>query len=751
MRHTQISLACMLMLQALSVHADETDAASASTPPAVANDAPSPKGAVQLVETFGRGQSRQVQNISRNDMAKLVPGSSPFKAMEKLPGVSFQSADTFGIYEWSTRLSIRGFNQNQLGFTLDNIPLGDMSYGNHNGLHVTRAISPENLVRISVSQGAGGLGTPSTSNLGGTVQFVIQDPSEIMSTTAMHTMGSAHTSRTYARFDSGALGANGATFFISGTRQDTDHWKGAGAQKQNMFNSKFVVPLGDHQLSGFFNYSDRNEVDYQDLSLEMTRRLGYGWDNYAPDWQRAVNAARGKYTGGVTTMDDAYYLGRGLRKDKLGALTLDLDLGSGLTLKTSVYGHRNDGQGHWYTPYSATSATIPIAIRSSEYGIDRNGLIADLSWDAGTHAVRAGLWYENSDHLFTRNFYAAGGVFGEDSGFLTNPLSTAFKQDFDTRTRQFYLQDTVALMEKRLKLNFGFKSPDIKTDAVSLVGKRAAGTIEAKKSFLPQAGLFYSIDEGHELFASASQNMRAYQPGNAGPFSQTQAAFDLGKPTLKPEKSATLDIGLRARYQTVQGSIAVYHTDFKDRQLAVAACSGISGCPTVLVNVGKVATNGVEALAVWRPMRAWSWLNSITYNDSQYKSDYQDNGKTVRASGKQVVDTPKTMFATELVWEEGAAFARFGAKYTDKRYYTFINDAGVPAYTVASLSAGYKWKNVGMLKEVGLKVHVNNLFNETYIATVGSNGFVQSDPAGTFQTLLTGAPRQMFVTLSGQL
>ena len=37
-------------------------------------------------------------------------------------------------------INIRGFNQNQLGFTLDGVPLGDMSYGNTNGLHISRAI-----------------------------------------------------------------------------------------------------------------------------------------------------------------------------------------------------------------------------------------------------------------------------------------------------------------------------------------------------------------------------------------------------------------------------------------------------------------------------------------------------------------------------------------------------------------------------------------------------------------------------------
>ena len=68
------------------------------------------------VVIFGQGQTRQVQNITRSDLAKALPGSSPLKTLEKLPGVSFQSADAFGAYEWSTRFSVRGFSQGQLGF-----------------------------------------------------------------------------------------------------------------------------------------------------------------------------------------------------------------------------------------------------------------------------------------------------------------------------------------------------------------------------------------------------------------------------------------------------------------------------------------------------------------------------------------------------------------------------------------------------------------------------------------------------------
>src|SRR5476651_172045 len=187
---------CLVVLQALAcqTYAYAADAVDASADSSVAGAIVGP---VQTVEITGRGQSRQVQKINKADLAEALPGTSPLKVLEKLPGVNFQSADPFGAYEWSTRFSVRGFNQNQLGFTLDGVPLGDMSYGNNNGLHISRAISSENIGRVAVSQGAGALGTASTSNLGGTVQFYSSDPSDTMEGTGAQTFGSDSTYRTF--------------------------------------------------------------------------------------------------------------------------------------------------------------------------------------------------------------------------------------------------------------------------------------------------------------------------------------------------------------------------------------------------------------------------------------------------------------------------------------------------------------------------------------------------------------------------
>jgi iron complex outermembrane receptor protein len=495
------------------------------------------------------------------------------------------------------------------------------------------------------------------------------------------------------------------------------------------------------------------------MAIEMVKRLGYDWDNYAPDWQRAIDAAKGKYSGGVTNQDDAYFLGRGLRKDTLGGIALNLALTDASSLKTTIYHHDNKGQGHWYTPYPPKGYPNPLAIRTTEYTIGRDGMVADYAWDIGAHSIAAGFWGERSLHGLTRNFYSVNGP--EDMGhFLTDPYLTGFKQNFTTTTTQYYLSDTVAMMDGAMKFNFGVKAPRTHIHTDNIVAGRAAGDLTTPKKFLPQAGLNYSFTKDDEMFLSAAQNMRAYQPGVNGPFSQTQAAFNLSVVNIKPETSVSVDLGYRFKRETVQGSVSLYRADFSDRLLNVQACSGIAGCPNTFVNVGKVGTQGVETALVLTPVKNWSWFNSFTYNDSKYKSDYLDasspvkdaNGNGVtRAAGKQVVDTAKILFNTELSYENDSWFTRLGGKYTDKRYYTYLNDIEVPAFWVANLSGGYKMKSYGVFKDLSFQVNLTNLFAKKYFSTIGSNGFVNSDPTGSYATLLTGAPRQVFFSVNAKL
>ncbi len=112
-----------------------------------------------------------------------------------------------------------------------------------------------------------------------------------------------------------------------------------------------------------------------------------------------------------------------------------------------------------------------------------------------------------------------------------------------------------------------------------------------------------------------------------------------------------------------------------------------------------------------------------------------------------MVDSPEWMFNSELSYEVDRTFAKLHLKYTGEREYTFLNEGSVEAFSVVNLSAGYRFGEMGMFKELTAQVDVANLFEEDYISTVGSGGFGNSDLTGTAQTLLPGAPRQLFLSL----
>ncbi|MBO7941697.1 TonB-dependent receptor, partial [Streptomyces sp. S9] len=84
-----------------------------------------------------------------------------------------------------------------------------------------------------------------------------------------------------------------------------------------------------------------------------------------------------------------------------------------------------------------------------------------------------------------------------------------FRQRFDTRTRQWYLQDTLRLFDERLIVNAGFKGQDVVTDGAVVVPGRAGGRLSARDSFLPQLGASWQLNERSDVFANYAENQAA--------------------------------------------------------------------------------------------------------------------------------------------------------------------------------------------------------------------------------------------------
>ena len=181
----QSRLWCGAALAALMV-AGGAQAATAPAAPAPA-DAATPSDTdstnVEQIVITGQRETRSAVAMQSEQIQRVLPGASPLKAIQFLPGVIYRA------------------------------------YGNYNGLSVSRAVTSENVSRVTLSSGAGSLGVASTSNLGGAIETYSRDPSAQRGLNLRQTLGSYEATRTFVRADSGDLG-NGWKGFVSYVYQD---------------------------------------------------------------------------------------------------------------------------------------------------------------------------------------------------------------------------------------------------------------------------------------------------------------------------------------------------------------------------------------------------------------------------------------------------------------------------------------------------------------------------------------------------
>ncbi|TPW02531.1 MAG: iron complex outermembrane recepter protein [Alphaproteobacteria bacterium] len=194
---------------------------------------------------------------------------------------------------------------------------------------------------------------------------------------------------------------------------------------------------------------------------------------------------------------------------------------------------------------------------------------------------------------------------------------------------------------------------------------------------------------------------------------------------------------------------AVYLVKFEDRLLGIRQGAGIIGNPSIISNVGGVETKGIELAGTYDVTDNWTAFASYAYNDSTYEDNVVDATGVIlqRTAGATVVNTPEHLFKTDLSYDNGSLFGNISASYTGARQQDFTNATGeVDGFTVVDMSAGYRFEGEGPIGGLELRLNVTNLLDEDYVSTIGTNGFTSGN-AFFNQSLMVGAPRQVFVTV----
>ncbi len=786
-------------------------AGAASAQTVIATAAAEPVNSVAEVIVTQR-TTRSAVALGAAEIQKILPGASPLKAIQSLPGVLYETADPWGNNEQNISLFVHGFSTQQLGFTMDGVPLGDQQYGNYNGLSPSRAVSSENVSRVVLSSGTGSLGVASTSNLGGAIETFSRDPSKERGIDIRQTFGSYDAYRTFARFDSGDIGG-GNSFYASYLRQDARAWDFDGQQGGDQFNAKFVHEDPHGKLTLYADYQSKIEPNEDATGFgNQQNAAGAGFTPYTRPFIFPNLAAGLAYlkTGALpgsppvsAGTNFTNYFSAAQRADDLVYAKYDWNLASNLTWSNQGYYHHDYGRGIVAGPINQAglpglfgtyfpnlvvggtgSATTlqnitnlfggtGYEVRTTEYSINRGGLISTLNWTLGAHQIEAGLWYEHNRSTQHRVWYPFTATNNDLTPYDVPRGPAVFEQyafEFNTDDVQIHLQDQWRVLPNLL-LQAGFKSSLQTATGTVLIQQKnlptanpptlyPSGSITSNEGFLPQFGALWDVTGAEQVFANVQKNLRQFIPYGAGsnfygssPWSLgSQAAFNLFKQTVQPEHSWTYEVGVRTNRQvsfgpitSIQGQLNYYHVDFSNRLFNIAAFNFINPGASILVNVGGVTTDGVDLAATLNFGPHFHLYDGVSYNKSKYDADYKSGAAAtvVPTGGKEVPLTPNWLNKTILSTNFGPFEAQVSADYVGPRFATYLNDLSVKSTFQLGLEASYTFAAlpVPYVKSSRISMNVTNLTDIKGVSTAvvtGASGGYQAFPL---------PPRMVFVTL----
>jgi iron complex outermembrane receptor protein len=774
-------------------------------------DAPN-AAAADVVVTAAR-TTRSAIALGGVEIQKLLPGVNPLKAIETLPGVLFETADPWGNNEQNEEVFVHGFSTQQLGYTMDGVPLGDQQYGNYNGLSPSRAVTSENVSKVVLSSGAGALGVASTSNLGGAIETFSNDPKHALGGTAEEVFGSYDTNRTFLRLDTGdtAYGAG----YVSYLHQDARAWDFRGHQRGDQVNAKYVHEDERGKLTIFGDWQSKVEPneDATGFGNQQTAAAA-GFTPYTRPFQYPnLPAAIASLTNGGPPVSQgnnfSNYFSAAQRDDALAYIKYDYKLAANLTWSNQAYYHYDYGRGIVAGPVNQAGLPALFAtyypnlvvggsptstgslqnlvnlfggtgyeVRTTEYHINREGLLSTVNWNLGQHDIEAGIWYEHNESGQHRVWYPFSSANNDLTPYSVPSGTPAFTQDavdFTTDDVQIHLQDQWRILPTLL-LTAGFKaslqtaSNDVLVQQKNLPTVAAAsqvqfptGTITSNNGFLPQFGAVWDVTEHEQLFANIQENMRQFIPYSQGgnfygtaPWSLgNQAAFNLFKQTVNPETSWTYEAGVRSHRSvdlglltSIEGQANYYHVDFSNRILNIAPFNFINPAPSILVNVGGVTTDGVDVAATLNFGPNVHLYDGLSYNKSTYNSNYNSgttNGvpTVVATGGKVVPGTPDWLNKTILSTNFGPFEAQLNGDYVGKRFATYLNDLSVKSTFLMGLEGSYLFEvpTGAWVRTAKLSMNITNLADTKGVSTLvttGASGGYQAYPI---------APRMWFVTL----
>ncbi len=739
---------------------------------------------IEEIVILGSARTFSTANTTESMENQQNPITSVLSIIDNLPGVNVTEGDTFGFDDWSTTINIRGYQTNlseqQVGITIDGLPNGESNYGG--GGKANRYIDSGNSGGVEVNQGTADISSRTLEALGGTLNFLTDDPVAEERFRTQLSNGDFESRRYYGRYDTGMLLDDTTRMWISVSHNEATDWiEGSAQNERDHLAGKFITELDNITLTGYFSYDDIQEDNYQRITT----------DEFAvnPDWDRLT----GDWTG-VPYVDQLYRRGWStLRENQFAYLKADWDVSENLTINLAAYGHHMEGRGDWVPPQiinitddgagnpnselitgttvyggsplgtiyfvdnggnallpntgCESSITFPyggagpeydpacygegaLAVQSyrhTHYERERLGYTVDFEYTSNigndmSNSLRGGLWYEDSTRSEYRDWHK---ITDTRAGFQFEYPAywRQYDLEFPRDTINWYLSDTISW--GNLSINLGIREFNVETDRVDNFGIQALRSLDSDTDTLYSTGFtFQTPIDGLELFAGYSENVK---PLTGDVLEREGTSIS----ALEAERAENMEFGLRYLSSNLVGSAVYFDNTFENRleffgpQLAGNIPNYLIGTAGTYDNVGGIETNGLELALSYSLTDNWSLYGSYTYTDTSYLGT--GLGADADASlglipGNNVVGTPENMYVVSLDWNRGNYSAGLSSKFVDDRFINRANTDLAASYTVTDFYFNINGEGVSdFLKGYQLGFVVNNLTDKSYLG--GISGF----------------------------
>jgi len=774
---------------ALAVSAEATTTTNIGRISVEGTEGPSSSGLI-APESTPKARS----SVDKAYIEKQNPANNPFQSLALLPGVNTYSQDSSGLFGGNIR--IRGYNSDQLGFTINGAPVNDS--GNF-AVFPQEYTDSENLCNVFVTQGSVDSDAPHVGATGGNVGLTTCTPKDDYGVTVSYSGGSLEYQRTFAKIETGLIGGRWKSY-LSYSKALLDKYKGDGRADRNHvdFATEFDLGKGSKlSASLLYNRAINNNIraltraqinnpaqgpnfDFGTTPLNhlapgpgrQAESNPNGGDGYAPFHLNPFQNYLATFNAGLQLtptlrFDFSPYFwhgfGTGAFGGNAGGQLATLSEGTGNPTHGGIGDLNGDGD---------TSDTVLI-YRSSITTTNRPGATAKFTYTIANNTISFGYWAERAHHVQTQPGEL---ITSSDPNrplladtvvdrYLDSPFAWiraadgTIYQGRDTQTistgKSLFITDTISLLNDKLTITPAFRHSGEDRDFVNRANFGTNGGIDyvahrAAIKNLPSLGVNYQITDTQSVYANGARSFRV--PSNSIFFSQRANVVNGELPDSRlpytPETANNFDLGYRYSGKKVTFSSSLFY-NFLQNRLAFGFDQALDA--TTNINVGNSKVYGAELEGGWNFLPHFTLYSSASYTRSIISDDLRTSATaTLDTAGKQFPDTPVILAATSLQYSRNNYYVFAEGKYTGRSQATLINDESAAGYAVLNIGAGYTFPRVGVLRQVSLKLVADNVTNQDYerVSTGSGSGFTNTAANGPVYYI--GAPVSFAVTLSAE-